>query len=76
MTDDELRLNIESLHASIADLYEAVSKAQAKTDVQLAENARQIGELSAISAQQSEQIRLLAQIAASQQGRIERLEGR
>ena len=52
MTDDELRLNIESLHASVHELFEAVQRHDA-----------QIAQLITAAKQDGENIRALARIA-------------
>jgi hypothetical protein len=67
VTDDEIRLHIESLHANIAESYEVVNKAQS-------ENARQIGQLTTLLAQDAENIRALARIAEAHERRLDNLE--
>ena len=75
MTDDELRLNLESLHANIAELHETVSRAQAENARQIGQLTKQIGQLTALLAVDAENIRALARIAQVHQDRLDRLEG-
>lgn len=64
MTDDELRLNIESLHASVHDLYETVQRHDA-----------QLAQLITAAKQDGENIRALARIAEIHERRRMHLEG-
>jgi hypothetical protein len=64
MTDDELRLTIESLHGSIHELFETVQRHDA-----------QIAQLITASSQDGENIRGLARIAEIHERRLSQLEG-
>jgi hypothetical protein len=64
MTDDELRLNIESLHASVHELFEAAQRHDAH-----------LAQLITVSRQDGENIRALARIAEIHERRISHLEG-
>jgi hypothetical protein len=64
MTDDELRLNIESLHASVHELYETVQRHDA-----------QLAQLITAAKQDGENIRGLARIAEIPERRLSQLEG-
>ena len=82
MTDDELRINIESLHANLTQLYEIVTKEGEtlregirKLTTRQADNDRQIAQLTTLLAQDAENIRALARIAQTHQDRLDRLEG-
>jgi uncharacterized protein Yka (UPF0111/DUF47 family) len=63
MKDDELRLHLESLHASIFELHGVVS-----------ENSKQIEKLTGLLAQDAENIRALARIAEAHEHRLDDLE--
>ncbi len=64
MTDDELRLNSESLHTSVHELFEAVQR----HDTQLAQ-------LITAARQDGENIRALVRIAEIHERRLSHLEG-
>jgi hypothetical protein len=63
MTDHELRINLESLHAACHELFEASQR----HDAQIAQNAAQ-------SAENGTYIRALAQIAEETLDAVKRLE--
>ena len=58
MTDDELRLNFESLHANPSQLYEIVTRQGERQR----ENDRQIGQLTQLLALDADNIRALTRI--------------
>lgn len=64
MTDDELRVNLESLHASVHELYETVQRHDA-----------QIADLIRAAQHDGENIRALARIAEIHERRLSDLEG-
>jgi hypothetical protein len=60
MTDDQLRLHLESLHASVRELYEAVQRHDAQLD-----------ELSGIARNTLASIQSLERIATAHQDRLD-----
>jgi hypothetical protein len=70
MTDDELRVNLESLHAACHDLFEASQR----HDAQIAQNAALIAQNAKQIAENGTYIRALAKIAEDALDSIKRLE--
>jgi hypothetical protein len=70
MTDDELRLNIQSLHAACHELFEASQR----HDAQIAENATYIRALAQIASDTLDSIKRLEQVADDALDSIKRLE--
>jgi ABC-type transporter Mla subunit MlaD len=86
MTDDEIRLNLESLHASTHELYEAVQRHDAQL-AQLVESANatreavqrhdgQLAQLITIANTALESIQSLERIATAHQQRLDDQDGR
>jgi len=74
MTNDELRTHLESLHASLHQLFEQSQKHDeqiAQNAAQIAEVTSQIAELVKASRQDGENIRALARIAELHQDRLD-----
>jgi len=74
MTDDELRLHLESLHASIHELFESVQRHDALRE-QDAENIRKDGEniraLAGVAREALASIQSLERIATAHQDRLD-----
>ena len=70
MTDDELRVNLESLHAACHELFEASQR----HDAQIAENGTHIRAVAQIAEDTLDRIQRLERIASDSLDSIKRLE--